>query len=379
MGKRIFIGSSTLAKEKASYIEEILKDIGAEAEVWFDSDAFPSGKNTIDTLLEKTHKFDKAVFILNNDDKIVKKMGRKEYTVRDNVILEIGLFMGSLGKESVLLVNVENVHIPSDLAGVTRLVYDEKKRKHMVTVITEWYNRVIVTNNVMMNARSVVHDVFTPDYCLHISDNAYKKITHIRLMNLASNLVINPENALSYHMPSHTVGSIDLAEAFSKILSETEAHLDLVLLKPNQSNIKDIQTKIANAILDKKEGALYSALAKLYTAIYGPDDNCFKKANRSGHLNFKVMKTSMPFSIFNVVFSDNLKRYNHVKIDLYSANLSNENDRRSFVIYQEKDPENYEYFIHNFDNIFQNPALTEWVTESNLKRWSDTWEKEKKE
>ncbi len=87
------------------------------------------------------------------------------------------------------------------------------------------------------------------------------------------------------------------------------------------------------------------------------------------------MKTSMPFGIFNVEFSDEMKKYNHVKVDIYSAALDNEDNRRSFVIWEEDDPENYQFFVQNFMNIKGNPSLCEKVQTESLKQWADEWER----
>ena len=69
--------------------------------------------------------------------------------------------------------------------------------------------------------------------------------------------------------------------------------------------------------------------------------------------------------------------YNHVKVDLYSAALHNENERRSFVIWEKDDPDNYNFFVNNFDDIKGNPSLC--TPHRNpldtLKQWAEEWEK----
>ena len=100
-------------------------------------------------------------------------------------------------------------------------------------------------------------------------------------------------------------------------------------------------------------------------------------------LNFEgerlyVSKISIPFGIFNVEFLGKESRWNHVKVDLYSAGLNNEDDRRSFIIWQENDSKNYDFFIHNFDNIKRDSRICEVPTLNMLKEWADIWESLKK-
>ena len=52
--------------------------------------------------------------------------------VRDNVIFEFGLFIGKLGPEPVFFVipRGEELHLPSDLLGLTPLTFDPHRTDH---------------------------------------------------------------------------------------------------------------------------------------------------------------------------------------------------------------------------------------------------------
>lgn len=191
---------------------------------------------------------------------------------------------------------------------------------------------------------------------------------------MASNLIINPNRAAN---ADHIIDENQTpADYINKILSETDARMDLLLLEPTVNNLNDIRTKIANETAGSPKGALFSALATMYDNLYGSGPNCFrKKKNGRKLVNFKVMNTSMPFAIFGVEYSKDYKQFNHVKIDLYSAMLDNENNRRSFVIWQKEDPDNYLFFINNFDSVFnETNNLSRRAAEEDLKGWKDTWE-----
>ncbi len=52
------------------------------------------------------------------------KEGKESVRARDNVIFELGLFMGVLGRERTLIVVNKDVTYPSDLLGITHFPYE---------------------------------------------------------------------------------------------------------------------------------------------------------------------------------------------------------------------------------------------------------------
>ena len=67
-------------------------------------------------------QFDFAILILSADDS-VKSRGETKPSARDNVILELGLCIGKLGRERTFAVCDKVVSLPSDLAGVELTSY----------------------------------------------------------------------------------------------------------------------------------------------------------------------------------------------------------------------------------------------------------------
>lgn len=123
----IFIASSS---EALSVAEAVLLKLegGLRTKLW--SNAFDLSSITITTLINKTKETDYAVFVFHPDDKSLIR--EKEYnSVRDNVILELGMFIGALGLEKCFLLvprSAEaNFRLPTDLAGVTASFYDDKE------------------------------------------------------------------------------------------------------------------------------------------------------------------------------------------------------------------------------------------------------------
>jgi CRP/FNR family cyclic AMP-dependent transcriptional regulator len=85
---------------------------------------FKATSYTLKTLEDEVDKADFAIAIAHADD-IVEYRETDWPTPRDNVIFELGLFMGRLGTDRAILLEPRNnkVRLPSDLAGVTTITY----------------------------------------------------------------------------------------------------------------------------------------------------------------------------------------------------------------------------------------------------------------
>ncbi len=124
MKPRLFIGSSVEGLKIAYALQDNL-NFDADVTVWT-QDIFKLSSNALDDLIEALSVHDFAVFVFQPDD-ITRIRNAKFKTVRDNVIFELGLFIGQLGKRRVFFLvpeNSPNFHFPTDLAGVNPGTYD---------------------------------------------------------------------------------------------------------------------------------------------------------------------------------------------------------------------------------------------------------------
>lgn len=120
---RVFVGSSREALDVAYAIQEGL-DFDAEVTVWT-QDIFRPTQATLSELAQIARRFEYAVFVFSPDDVAVLR-GTEVAVVRDNVIFEFGLFVGALGVERCFFVvprDKSQVHLPTDLLGITPLTY----------------------------------------------------------------------------------------------------------------------------------------------------------------------------------------------------------------------------------------------------------------
>lgn len=378
--KCVFIGSSSNALDKAMAVKGILTEIGVKAICWSEDEVFTLSNTTIDELLKATNKYNAGVFIFDKDDEVSVNdtEGEKRYIARDNVIAEAGMFIGALGKNAVALCLVKNVHKPSDFEGVTHLQYDLTRYGQMKEKLRNWLENEVedfrlpkYDNNILMKSRGEIHSLYSIDDRLHITDGLYTKIHQIRIMNLAGNLIVNPEVGDMEHL--YEMKDIKLSDSIEKILKETQAKVEMILIEPNNSNLRDIKSKIVNDAAGSVEDAVRSAVKSIYRKL--SEDNIYKKASDSSKFRLYTMNVGMPFAIFNVEFLGDAKRFNHVKIDLYSSLISNEDERRSFVIWEREDKENYRFFVKNFDYIKNNESICKKNTLTALKKWIDKWQK----
>lgn len=132
----IFIASSTEAIQYAEAVNIKLESI-ANIKQW--DNAFDLSTLTISSLINKTKECDFAVFIFYNDDELL--MRNESYnSVRDNVLFELGLFIGSLGLERCFILipkqKEKNFRIPTDLAAVTIATYDSENLDKLEAMTT---------------------------------------------------------------------------------------------------------------------------------------------------------------------------------------------------------------------------------------------------
>ncbi len=127
MKKKLFIGSSTESLSLAYAIQENLEHT-AEITVW-SQDIFKPSSYALDDLEDALDAFDFGIFIFSPEDMTTIR-NEEKMTVRDNVLFEFGLFIGRLGRENCFFVMPraeDDLHLPTDLLGLSPLTYDPKR------------------------------------------------------------------------------------------------------------------------------------------------------------------------------------------------------------------------------------------------------------
>ena len=119
MKTKLFIGSSVKGLEIARAIQENLFN-EFESVIW-DQGVFDLTYSSLDSLFKVLDNFDLACFVFLPEDHL-EINGVSNNSVRDNVIFELGLFLGRFGRERVSFavpLNYQGLHLPTDLLGIT--------------------------------------------------------------------------------------------------------------------------------------------------------------------------------------------------------------------------------------------------------------------
>ncbi len=99
----------------------------AEVKIWSEADEFSLGDSVLDGLIKVGRAYDFALLIFGQDDSALIR-GAEIATVRDNVVFELGLLMGTLGRGRAFWLSPRGAKAPrimADLSGIVHLEFDE--------------------------------------------------------------------------------------------------------------------------------------------------------------------------------------------------------------------------------------------------------------
>ena len=119
----LFVGSSSESLEVAYATQENLEDC-TQVIVWTQG-LFDLSRNFLDSLLDTLDETEFGLFVFAPDD-LIRIRGHAVETTRDNVIFELGLFIGRLGRERTFIImpkDIMDLHLPSDLLGINTATF----------------------------------------------------------------------------------------------------------------------------------------------------------------------------------------------------------------------------------------------------------------
>jgi hypothetical protein len=257
---RLFIASSV---ESLSIAEAVNVNLDHEFEITiWKNGTFKLSSTAIEDLVEKSSTVDFALFIFAPDD-IATIRSRKEHIVRDNVIFEMGLFIGAIGKSRSFILKPRNqeMHLPTDLLGVTPADYDSNRSDG---------DLVSATNRACSLIKSEVERIGLIDYAslsdskkLIANPQSYK-LSEIDFRFLAACLqsYTSDPMGLPFHRISNGLGSI--SDALLQLSSIKLERMGLISKTVETDEQDDYDyyaysiTELGIDILLKNEHVLYS-------------------------------------------------------------------------------------------------------------------------
>jgi predicted nucleotide-binding protein len=129
-----FIGSSTEGLERAHILQALLEhDLAAI--VWDQGTVFGLGDGTLEALETAVRSYDFGIFVFTPDDELHTR-GQTQPIARDNVLFELGLFIGKLTRHRAFVVHPSGntIRLPSDLHGITTATFDPDQKNLAVSL-----------------------------------------------------------------------------------------------------------------------------------------------------------------------------------------------------------------------------------------------------
>ena len=120
----LFVGCSSESLPVGRAIQSALDHDPILVKVWTDG-IFQASSFPIESLERELRHVDFAALVLSPDDVVVSRNTTSD-APRDNLVFELGLFMGVLGHSRTFLVYPRDIDIkiPTDLKGITPLTYE---------------------------------------------------------------------------------------------------------------------------------------------------------------------------------------------------------------------------------------------------------------
>jgi hypothetical protein len=156
MKPELFIGSSVEGLEIAEAIERNLQ-FKFNVTIWTNG-VFDIGSTTIDDLIKRLDKSDFGIFIFTPDD-VTKIRGTQYTTARDNVLYELGLYTGKLGRYNTFIIKPSELapdfHLPTDLTGIYIGNYNSQRLSEMDSAVSPFCSQI--KKQILNNSKYVLN------------------------------------------------------------------------------------------------------------------------------------------------------------------------------------------------------------------------------
>ncbi|WP_082605542.1 TIR domain-containing protein [Curvibacter sp. PAE-UM] len=240
MKPRAFIGSSVEGLNIAYAVQQnLLYD--AEITVWSQG-VFQLTAGAVDSLIDILNTSDFGIFIFTPDD-IATIRKASTPVVRDNVLFELGLFLGKLGRDRAFFLipdNITDLHLPTDLLGITPGKYEGSRSDTNLQAATgpvcnqirNQIKKIGVTPG-RLATPSVAEDVSKPDadgkwFEAFLSGNHAEAQQLLELKLQKQSGVDRLKTELWLHFNNLKMGKSDALAAISAFCRDQKSNVDLI-------------------------------------------------------------------------------------------------------------------------------------------------------
>lgn len=330
---KIFIGSSKESVQQAHEIAFELERSGINASVW-DSCIFLPSVSTFDNLERIANGVNAALFVFSPDDQLWYRE-EKVLSVRDNVLLETGLFAGKLGKTNVVICTTGDPKIPTDLFGITTINLDYGKN-NLKANLDVWLSNLKKNGEIQLRSRMYEEKIVS-------IEERWRFAREIVFVNFAATTFLG-----SSQIASESVYSKRRRELFERKIKEGTLFRFLLT---NPGSYADY------------DAAKYKMCIPAHSHIRGKDvisiaaktvrESCKKYKHEKGSIEYRFTDVALPYGAMLIINDEEHSFMNQIKVDLYSPYIQNDRNRRSFTIYA-NDQDNYNFFYNNITKIWAN-------------------------
>jgi hypothetical protein len=144
--KKVFIGCSSESLNLAGKAKQILSK-KFEVVIWnesaWDNAVFRLNNNFLNDLIRASLKFDFGLLIGTTDDKVDYR-GADKLQPRDNVLFELGLFIGRLGLSNCAFVVDKKLDVLTDVQGISLARFEkdnEKSFEEAISSVSQYFDK----------------------------------------------------------------------------------------------------------------------------------------------------------------------------------------------------------------------------------------------
>lgn len=341
---KIFLGSSQETKQAMHDIALLLENLKHEPLPWDRPGVFPPGMYPFHVLIEISRSVDAAIFVFSEDDQLWYR-GNESRQPRDNVLIEYGMFAGTLGPERALICRSGHPLIASDLAGLTHLDISRDRLEASRAELVCWLDRIA------NQQQSAAYPLLERHFVRIVTDNRHKIDSEYRDRKYAARYVDIVGLALSELLEEL---ASDESVRFLKRVVREGTHARLMFLSPTSSYVRQRAAEDGDTLIGLtaklrqaagKMHRIYERLCKLYNEEKSRGQY---SVDRAGSLEIKVLDLCPYFTIYRTDESILWGMYTSSNMGLYSPALH----------VKKSHDELYQQLSQHFNSLWKQPTIS---------------------